>query len=328
MSQFTERVKRNIGDVRSLGELARDWAWQLSPSHTPDDPPNWPIAPADLRDTYLVWPTTYQSDNATDWVRNLLAGFERLLPVRRVDLPQRYERIVLIRLIVAGQTYDLAIDYSDYLDEIHPEAIRQATVYFKMQHRRGGYGDERIVPGGYVNKSKPLYRYLRRLRGIKDGTASSADVYGRFGLEFASETRKKAVAMLSEQSAFGFTGSTQRVRHGQSLREVARAKICIDLPGNGDLCFRLIDYLAIGVCIIGPAHRTVMHVPLVDREHLVHCAPDLSDLVSLCKHYLQDDDERRRITYNARSYFDRYLHRDQLSAYYLHTALERARKQA
>ena len=132
--------------------------------------------------------------------------------------------------------------------------------------------------------------------------------------------------MLSEQSAFGFTGSTQRVRHGQSLREVAQAKICIDLPGNGDFCFRLIDYLAIGACIIGPAHRTVMHVPLVDREHLVHCEPDLSDLVSLCKRYLQDDDERRRMTSNARSYFDRYLHRDQLSAYYLHIALERAKE--
>jgi hypothetical protein len=328
MSRIFERVTKNLGDFRSLRELARDWTWQLSPSHVPDVSPTWPIAPAYLRDAYLLWPTTYQWDKATGWVRNLLAGFERLLPVRRVDLPQRYERIVLIRLIVAGQTYDLAIDYSDYLEEINPEAIRQATVYFKMQHRRGGYGDERIVPGGYINYSMPLYRYLRRLRGIKDGTAPTADVYGRFGLQFASQTRKKAVAMLSEQPAFGFTGGTQRVRHGQSLREVAQAKICIDLPGNGDFCFRLIDYLAIGACIIAPVHRTVMHVPLVDREHLVHCAPDLSDLVLLCKQYLQDDDERRRITNNARSYFDRYLHRDQLSAYYLHIALERARKQA
>ena len=32
MSQSFERVKRNLRDFRSLSELARDWAWQLSPS--------------------------------------------------------------------------------------------------------------------------------------------------------------------------------------------------------------------------------------------------------------------------------------------------------
>ncbi|MFO0891127.1 MAG: glycosyltransferase [Isosphaeraceae bacterium] len=324
MNHLLRRVKRNLRDFQSLRELTSDWTWQLSPAHVPPVEPTWRISSDELRGACLHWPTTYQWEKASGWVRNLLAGFQRLLPVRRVALPQTYERIVLIQLASPAGTHDVVLDYSDYLDEVHAEALDRSLVYFKMQYRREGYGDARIVPGGYVNYSKPLYRYLRRLRVIKDQAAPTTDVYGRFGMQFASETRARAVAMLGAQSTFGFTGSTRIVRHGQSLREVARSRICIDLPGNGDFCFRLTDYLAVGACIIGPPHRTAMHVPLVDREHLVHCKPDLSDLVSLCQHYLDHEGERDRITSNAREFFDRYLHRDQLAAYYLRTALDRA----
>ncbi len=106
---------------------------------------------------------------------------------------------------------------------------------------------------------------------------------------------------------------------------MARTKIGIDLPGNGDFCFRLIDYLSIGVCVIGPKPRTEFPVPLVDGEHIVYCKPDLSDLVPLCRRYLADDRERTRIARNARDYFDRYLHRDQLARYYLHRFFEAVR---
>jgi hypothetical protein len=323
MHSLFERVKRNIEDPGGWGEIARDWVWKLAPAHTPEVEPTWKLAPGDLEGVRLVWPITYEWDQIAGWVRNLLAGFRRLVPVEWAEIPQLYPGIVLIRLIRGGQSHDMAIDCSDYLDQIAQECLKHAVCYFKMQYRKDGYGDDRIVPGGYVTHSLALYRYLHRLRRIKDRIEPTFDVYGRFGLSFATEIRKKAVALLNEQSDFHFTGSTKIVRHGQSLREVARARICIDLPGNGDFAFRLVDYLSVGTCIIGPPHRTVMHVPLVDRKHIIHCAPDLSDLVSLCRQYLENDAERKRVMHNTSEYFDRFLHRDQLARYYLRRVLDR-----
>src|SRR5262249_49308614 len=159
-----------------------------------------------------------------------------------------------------------------YMDEINEEGARRAVVYLKMQFRKGGYGDDRIVPGGYPNYSPAMYKYLWRLRARHDCAAQMHDVYGRFGLDFAAWSGLKAVQMLTQQTKFRYTGGAKTVRYGQSLREVARTKIAIDLPGNGDFTFRLIDYLSIGVCVIASPHRTELPIPLVDRTHIILCA--------------------------------------------------------
>jgi hypothetical protein len=36
----------------------------------------------------------------------------------------------------------------------------------------------------------------------------------------------------------------------QYLREIADSRVCIDLPGEGPFTYRLVEYLAIGSCII------------------------------------------------------------------------------
>ncbi|MBD3808893.1 MAG: glycosyltransferase family 1 protein [Epsilonproteobacteria bacterium] len=40
--------------------------------------------------------------------------------------------------------------------------------------------------------------------------------------------------------------------------------------------------------------------PFIDKEEIVYCQDDLSDLVELCEYYLEHDDERERISKNAR----------------------------
>jgi hypothetical protein len=87
-------------------------------------------------------------------------------------------------------------------------------------------------------------------------------VYGRFNLSPSAETRGWAVSLLREQKAFTYKGGTEFRRYLECLVEVAEAKVCIDLPGYGDFCFRLIDYLAIGSCVIGPRPSTRLHAPL------------------------------------------------------------------
>jgi hypothetical protein len=101
------------------------------------------------------------------------------------------------------------------------------------------------------------------------------------------------------------------------LFEIPRAKVCVDMPGKGELCPRLIDYLAVGACVVGPPPSNRLPVELVDGQHLVYCKRDLADLGDVCAQLVRDEQERERIARNAREYFDRHLHRHQLAAYYV-----------
>lgn len=143
---------------------------------------------------------------------------------------------------------------------------------------------------------------------------------------FAREVREKAVRLLNDQREFAYQGGLRKVRYSQSLIEASRAKVCIDLPSNSDFCFRLIDYLSVGACIVGPRHGTMLPVPLEDGKHIAFTKPDLSDLVSLCRHYLEHPVEREAMRRNSREYFDSYLHREQLAAYYLSAFEQRLRR--
>jgi Glycosyl transferases group 1 len=101
----------------------------------------------------------------------------------------------------------------------------------------------------------------------------------------------------------------------QYLREIAGSRVCTDLPGEGPFTYRLVEYLAVGSCIVAYPHKARLHVPLRDREHIAYTKEDLSDLVELCDYFLRNPLERHRLAANAQSFFDRYLHRDQLAAY-------------
>jgi hypothetical protein len=268
----------------------------------------------------IRWPLRYDWPLAGTWLDPLLPGFKRFVRIERADLSQPYERVLRLQAVVRDRAYEIAIDYADSM-ELRNESVRKADLYFKMQFANSGYRQSHVVPGGYVGRD--IYPFLPRIRALKDSTPPQFEVYGRFSVNEAKAARRNAIEILSRQDRFSYEGGDRLVPYTRSLREVARAKVCIDLPGRGDFCFRLVEYLAIGSCSVGPPHRTILHVPLRDREHLVHTEPDLSDLVTTCEAYLTDDAARERIEHNSRSFFDRYLHRDQLAAYYLHSVVQR-----
>lgn len=283
--------------------------------------PAWKIEEEELRDVVIRWPSEYQWDAAWVWVEVLLYGFRRRVKVELTELEQPYRGTVLFQFVVSGKVHDVAIDYSDY-SSINEESARRCPVYFKMQHLREGYGMSNILPGGYVPDSRKIYFHLSRLRKLRDREEFDYDVYGRFSLDYAKEVRRKAIGILSTQHDFSFEGGLKKVDYLSFLREIARAKICIDLPGEGDLCHRLINYLAIGACVIGPRHRTVLNAPLVDGEHIAYTKGDFSDLVELCNFYLENNEAREEMCRNSRSFFDMYLHKDNLTAYYLRSCLD------
>ena len=196
------------------------------------------------------------------------------------------------------------------------EAYDQADLHFKMQYRLEGYGyRDRLVPGGYVNNHPDIYAFLPHLRALRDTAPPLYDVHGRFGLSF--EVRRRALEILRASSAFQFMGGQTKVRYGSFLREVARSRICIDLPSYSPITFRLIDYLAIGCCVIGPSAPVAAPRAARGPRPLVYCKPDYSDLEELCVHYLRNDSDRRALVANSRGFFDAFLHGRQLAAYYL-----------
>ena len=304
--------------VEAWRDLALEAAWRLFPTRLPVGRLSWPLDPDWLQSTWIAWPSRYQWAPTRKWVEPLRRALARLVRVVRTDLPQPYPGIVLIQVVSYGRPRTLAVDCSDY-PVVNGPCADEVGVYFKMQYRCEGYPWEHVVPGGFVPGDDRIYQFLPRLRGLATHGAPLFDVYGRFGMQFASDLRRNAIQQLAQASQFTYYGGAGTVRYSRFLREAARAKVCINLPGNGEFCFRLIDYLAVGTGVVGPRPRNRLHVPLVDRVHVVYTRDDLSDLIPLCQRYVDDRAAREEIGRNARKLFDDFLLSDQLAAYYLHS---------
>lgn len=299
--------------------LEASWKIRSRPA-IEDFSPSWPLNARELDTIGIRWPKNYKWGLANQWVDPLRYGFARHVRVELAEIPQTHRGIALVEIWIRGKKHNVAIDYLD-LPEIDEDHARRCLLYFKMQFASGGYRFENVVPGGYIPNAVHIYRYLPHVRAMADEKSYQYEVYGRFGLGFAQEVRRKACSILESQKHFRWEGSLRVKPYCISLSEIAHSKICIDLPGKGDFCFRLVDYMAVGSCVIAARHRTALPVPLIEGKHIVYMKDDFSDLVDLCRFYLQNDDAREALRRNSRAYFDRYLHRDQLAAYYLHSCL-------
>ena len=66
-----------------------------------------------------------------------------------------------------------------------------------------------------------------------------------------------------------------------------------------------------------------MNAPLLDRVHVAYVADDLSDLVEVCRFYVENEEAREEMCRASRRFFERHLHADNLAAYYLRSCLDR-----
>lgn len=278
--------------------------------------PTWPLGPETRARVSVRWPTRYEWPLARHWVGRLRSALSPLVAVTPAELEQPYEGTVLIEVAIDGEPHEVAIDYGDkarLLDEV----AERCPLVFKMQYSADGYGHPHVIPGGYVAGRPGIDRYLPALRRIRDHSAPRFDVYGRFGSRYAQETRRTALELLRSQRLFSFEGSLVTRPYTAFLREAALSSVCIDLPGNGDICHRLVDYLAVGCCVVRPLPETVLHVPLTDGMNIAFANRNLSDFVLLCAELLADDSRRNGIALAARDHYERYLRPDQLAGYYL-----------
>jgi Glycosyl transferases group 1 len=315
MSLVSSIVTRGI-------DVAREAVASLRRPLRPSVAPSWRLDRAALAGAELRWPARYGWSPTAIWLDPLVDAMAAHVRVRRAELAQTRYGVVEAEWEVAGRRWPIAFDYSDYL-ELDEQYASTVAVYFKMVHRVGGYGIDSVVTAGYVPSRPRYYRILAAARRERDRGRRRFDVYGRFSLAYAPQVRRRAVELLQAQERFSYEGGLRLARYSRSLREAAQARVCLDLPGNGDVTHRLPEYLGIGICVVRPRPLFEFPVPLEDGKHVVFCAPDLSDLVDVCARMASDHEAREAVARQARDYFDRYLHRDQLATYYLHTLTAR-----
>lgn len=296
------RRLRKALDWRSAAALVADTKWRLA-LPCPD-----PLANASLAAVRVAWPKRYQHPNARPFVQAIHDAFAERSQVHYAEIDQPYEGIVIIRVDAGHGWLDVALDYFDFT-HVNESCANNVAHYFKMQHLRTGYAPlKNVHPGGYVASSEWFYRNWCRLRRLHRESQQSRAVFGRFGLRFSGDIRRRAVEILSNDRRFEFNGGTRQTKLSWYLREMARAAMCIDLPGNGPFCYRLVESMAMGCCVIGPPHATRMPVELRPGVEVLNCREDLSDLGDLCAFYAQNPAAAAEIGEAAARYFDRHLH--------------------
>lgn len=312
----------------SLSRSPRQWwdkgfefLWSRWPAHSIDRVRlTWKVDPAAIADTVIRWPTHYQWEPRRIWGDQIWKALSRFVRVDHVDIPQVFDRVITAEALIGGRRIVFNVETSDYAP-LNEDAYAACDLHFKMEYSLEGYGErDHLLPGGYLNNDAAVYSYLPRLRYIRDRLPPLHDVHGRYGLSM--EKRRRPMEILRASTAFRFYGGEGKVRYSRYLTEVARSRVCIDLPSMSSIPFRVLDYLAIGTCAVGPPHTNQLLRPLKPGVHVAYCRPDYSDLEEVCLHYLEHDEERLELVRNSRAFFDAYVHRDQMASFYL-TALLR-----
>ena len=306
------RHLRLAGDPRTWMAIAGNARWRRE-GRCPS-PRTWRTEhPA----TVVSWPVRYEHPIAAFFVQAIRDGFEAVASVETAEIPQAYPGIVTIEVDGGGGPRRVALDYYDFT-HVNAECAAEVDTYFKFQYQRGGYPEfANVSPGGYITDKPFLYANWCRLRALRRRARPSSEVFGRYGLRFSGAVRETAIERLRSDGRFEYSGGTRRTHHTRYLREMASAGVCVDLPGQGPFCCRLVEGLAMGCFIIAARHAAEMPVKLRDGVEIVYCEEDLSDLADLCAEYADDESRRRPIEAAAASYFDEHLHPVRMAERYL-----------
>ncbi|MEO5588322.1 MAG: glycosyltransferase [Gemmatimonadaceae bacterium] len=294
-------------------------AWRRTPAHRPKVPLTWGNDTSLRNSVVIGWPRL--GAYPAKFIAPIEQAFRRNFRVEEIPFSPNDRTFARFEVRFEGRVFPAIIDYRDNADLLD-DFVQKSVVYFKMQFREDGYADRKVIPGGYVPGLDLIIPALNDLRSRRDADHESFDVYGRFGLHSAADIRARAVRMLSGQPDFKYEGGLNIVRFGQYVVELTQARVCLDLPGRGEFCYRLVDYMAVGSAIVAVRHRNRLPVMPQDGRDIAYVDADLSNLLEVVRHYLARPQERRNLVANSREFFDKYLHPEQLIHYYVSSVLQ------
>jgi hypothetical protein len=314
MTPQLSRRLRMAADPATWTTLASDARWSRAGACPAPEVSLHLGAPATVR-----WPTHYEHPIAESFVGPIREGLAALAAIEPADIEQPHKGIVVIEIDLGDGPRRVAIDYYDFTF-INEQCAAEVDTYFKFQHERDGYpGFENIRPGGYVATSPFLSAHWCRLRALRRRESATSDVFGRFGLRWSAPIRESAIEILRSDERLDFSGGSKPVQQSRYMREMARARVCVDMPGQGPFCCRLVENMAIGSCVVARRHSTVLPADLRDGIEVVYCREDLSDLGDLCAEYAHDESLRRSVEEGASRYYDEHLHPVRIAEHYLRT---------
>jgi hypothetical protein len=79
------------------------------------------------------------------------------------------------------------------------------------------------------------------------------------------------------------------------LEELAACRIVINMPGVGWDTMRYWEAPAVGSLLVSMRPKILIPEDFTDRQEIVYCKDDLSDLLELCRYYLENEPERLKI---------------------------------
>lgn len=118
--------------------------------------------------------------------------------------------------------------------------------------------------------------------------------------------RTKALEILEDKFDCKLNGTIRSQsfkkyqRKGEAyLNELKACKIILNFKGTGWDTMRYWESTGIGRFMISQRPKIVIPDNFRDGKEIVFCKDDLSDLIDLCKYYLQNEEERETIAMNA-----------------------------
>jgi glycosyltransferase involved in cell wall biosynthesis len=197
-----------------------------------------------------------------------------------------------------------AFDYSDY-PIVSTELLAHVDLYFKCVAPTGPLPSNVISIGYFPGHPGLLAKARKKI--LKRPPQKKFDVYGRFGSWTDSQPFRQAIVNNLRNSSLSYTGGFSVRIYPAYLKELMRARIALDVPGQAPLSYRLADAMALGAVVVCRKPACVFPEEMIDGVHYVAIQDDGSNVVEVCRELLKDEERRQRIVNEAMVFFDRNL---------------------
>lgn len=183
------------------------------------------------------------------------------------------------------------------------EKVRPFDLIFKREYLSQHQSDARIKP-------LPMCMNLDRLPKNKK-FEKKYDV--SFWAVESDPIRTQALTLLQDHFDCRNNGTTTQqtfrkyARKGLFyLEELARCKIVLNLRGAGWDTLRYWECPAMGAFMVTQKPAITIPNDFVNNVHVVHCKEDLSDLLDICRYYLQHADQRETMAQKAQLHLQQF----------------------